>query len=215
MPAIVGHGRTGVKPPFSIGGAETTLEIRKVVVLTEEIRRDGDLVDPDGPLVRVAAGAVIRNPYAGRPSSPSLAELVGPSSELARLLAARAQAALGAPVDGYGKAAIVGLGGEQEHGVACLTSAFGDAVRDSFGGGKAWIPSATKRAAAGARIDVPTAYRHALWVRSHYDTITVSVEDAPMPNEILVVLAVTNRGRLNARLGGLEKQDVRGEDGLR
>jgi hypothetical protein len=31
----------------------------------------------------------------------------------------------------------------------------------------------------------------------------------------MVCLAVTNRGRINERLGGLRKEEVKGEDGLR
>jgi hypothetical protein len=192
-----------------------TYRVRKVVVQCEEIWLEGGRTDPNGPLRRVVAAAVIANPYAGRPWSSSLEEIVQPSAELARLLGGRCLGALDSEVEGYGKAAIVGSGGEQEHAVACLTSVFGDALRDVLGGATAWLPSTTKRAGPGAPIDIPTAYRHALWVRSHYDTATLTVADAPLPDEILVAVAVTNRGRLNARLGGLAKEDVRGEDALR
>ncbi|HZP26518.1 MAG TPA: amino acid synthesis family protein [Dehalococcoidia bacterium] len=191
------------------------LDIRKVVLYLEEVRTEGGRADDDGPLCKVAALAVIRNPYAGRPWSESLDDLVAPSGELANLLAERALGMLGGKVDSYGKGAIVGLAGEQEHANACLTSVFGDAFREAVGGAAAWLPSVTKRAGAGAPMDIPVAYRQALWVRSYYDAITVSVPDAPLPDEILVGLAVTNRGRINARLGGLAKADVKGEDGLR
>jgi hypothetical protein len=40
-------------------------------------------------------------------------------------------------------------------------------------------------------------------VRSHYDALTVSVSDAPLPDEIVVILAVASRGRLHDRVGGL------------
>jgi hypothetical protein len=191
------------------------LDIRKVVLYLEEVRSEGGRSDAEGPLNKVAALAVIRNPYAGQPWSETLDDLVTPSGELAKMLAARALSVLGGDVDGYGKGAIVGLGGEQEHANACLTSVFGDAFREAVGGAAAWLPSVTKRSGAGAAMDIPVAYRQALWVRSHYDAITVSVPDAPLPDEILVGLAVTNRGRINARLGGLAKADARGEDGLR
>ncbi|HEY2957943.1 MAG TPA: amino acid synthesis family protein [Actinomycetota bacterium] len=192
-----------------------SLEVRKLVVLVEEVRSEGGRGDDGGPLRKVAALAAARNPYAGRPWSASLEELVEPSGELAAELATAAVAALGAPVESYGKAAVVGLDGEQEHANACITSVFGDAFRAAVGGGKAWLPSVTKRAAAGASLDIPVCYRDAIWVRSHYDAVTVAVHDAPLPGEVLVGLAVTNRGRLHARLGGLAKHQVRGEDGLR
>ncbi|HXG35786.1 MAG TPA: amino acid synthesis family protein [Dehalococcoidia bacterium] len=191
------------------------LVTRKVIIVSEEVHSEGGKPDQGGPLRKVAALAVIANPYAGRPWSENLDELVQPSKELAQLLAKRALGALGGPVESYGKAAIVGLAGEQEHANACLTSVFGDAFREAIGGGKAWLPSVTKRASAGTLIDIPLAYKDALWVRSHYDAITVAVPDAPLPEEILVGLAVANRGRINARLGGLRKEEVKGEDGLR
>jgi hypothetical protein len=191
------------------------MEIRKIVVISEEVLVEGGRPSARAPLRRAAAAAVVRNPYAGRPWSEDLSELVEPSASLAQLLAERAGAALAVDVEGYGKAALVGMAGEQEHAVACLTSAFGDALREAIGGAKAWIPSVTKRGAPGASLDVPTAYRHALWVRSHYDTVTVWVGDAPAPEEIVVALAFTGGGRPHARLGGLAAADVVGEDGLR
>jgi hypothetical protein len=191
------------------------MDVRKFVVVVEEILAEGGRGDEGGPLRRVASLAVIANPYARRPWSENLDELVQPSGDLAKELARRAVEVLGGRVESYGKAALVGMAGEQEHANACLTSVFGDAFREAVGGGKAWLPSVTKRGSAGASIDIPLAYKDALWVRSHYDAITVRVEDAPGPDEILVGLAVANRGRINARLGGLRKEDVRGEDGLR
>lgn len=191
------------------------MEVRKFVVVAEEILVEGGRGDEGGPLRKVASLAVIANPYAGRPWSDKLDELVQPSGDLAKQLARRALEVLGDRVESYGKAALVGVAGEQEHANACLTSVFGDAFREAVGGGKAWLPSVTKRGSAGATLDIPLAYKDALWVRSHYDAMTVRVEDAPGPEEILVGLAVANRGRLNARLGGLRKEDVRGEDGLR
>lgn len=191
------------------------MEVRKLVTYVEDVRREGGRDDGGAPLVKVASLAVIRNPYAGRPWSESLDELIGPSGDLARTLAERALRVLGSAVESYGKAAAVGVLGEQEHANACLTSVFGDAFREAIGGGKAWLPSVTKRASAGAVIDIPLAYKDALWVRSHYDAISVRVEDAPGPDEVLVGLAVANRGRISARLGGLRKEEVKGEDGLR
>ena len=79
------------------------------------------------------------------------------------------------------------MNGEQEHGVAMLTTVFGNVMRDAAGGGKAWISSLTKRAAPGAAIDIPLAHKDALYVRSHYDGITVMLPDAPLPNELAII----------------------------
>jgi Amino acid synthesis len=179
---------------------------RKLVTYCEEIRLEGGRDDGEGPLRKVACVGVVANPYADRPWSAELDELVGPSGDLAKLLAERALEALGAPVESYGKAAIVGLRGEQEHANACLTSVFGDAFRTAIGGATAWLPSVTKRAAAGSSIDIPLCYKDEIWVRSHYDAITVSIPDAPLDDEIAVALAVANRGRIGARLGGLTRE---------
>jgi hypothetical protein len=118
-------------------------------------------------------------------------------------------------VESYGKAAIVGISGEYEHGNAFLTSAFADPVRDALGGGKAWIPSTGKRGTLGESIDIPLAHKDALYVRSHYDTMTVQFADAPNADEIVIAFAFASRGRLHARLGGLAATAISGSDGLR
>ena len=157
---------------------------------------------------------MVRNPYAGR-FSEDLSEIVGPSPELGRLFGERLNLALkGQPAESYGKAALVGVAGEYEHGNAFLTTAFANPIREALGGGKAWVPSTGKRGGPGTSIDVPLAYKDALYARSHYDTVTVTVPDAPGPDEVAVIMVVATRGRLLARLGGLTRDQVKGEDGL-
>ena len=114
----------------------------------------------------------------------------------------------------YGKGAVIGINGEQEHGVAMLTTVFGNVMREAAGGGKAWISSLTKRAAPGATIDIPLAHKDALYVRSHYDGITVTLHDAPLPDELAIICAFANRGRPHHRVGGLAAGDIKGADGL-
>jgi len=166
------------------------------------------------PLRKVAAVAIVENPYAGR-YVEDLEPLIAASECLGKELARLAVEAL-APYEAqsYGKAGIVGLDGEQEHANALLTTVFATPLRSAVGGGKAWIPSYTKRASPGATVDVPLACKDALYVRSHYDGITIALTDAPLANEIAVILGVANRGRLNARVGGLRFEDVKGQDGL-
>lgn len=189
------------------------IEVRKFVTVVEHVVREAG-IDVSPPLRKVAVAAVVRNPYAGR-YSEDLSEIVGPSRELGVELGRLLAETMGGPVQGYGKAALVGTNGELEHTHAFLTSALADHLREAVGGGKAWIASTGKRGAMGAEIDVPLAYKDALFVRSHYDTITVRVPDAPEPDEVVVILAGSNRGRPNFRLGGLALEDVKGEDGLR
>lgn len=166
------------------------------------------------PLRKAAAVLVLENPYAGR-YVKNLNQMIAASAALGRELAATALAAL-APykAQSLGKAALVGLAGEQEHGNALLTTAFAEPVRKALGGGKAWMSSMTKVGAPGTSIDVPMNCKDALYVRSHYDGMTLTLADAPMPDEIALILCLANRGRLNARVGGLRFEDIRGVDGL-
>jgi hypothetical protein len=180
------------------------LEIRKLLTVVEEIWTEGGRGD-DPPLRKAAAAAVVRNPYAGRPYSEELDEIVGPSGDLGALLGERAAEALGEPAESYGKAALVGTAGEQEHAVAIKTTVMGDAFRDAIGGATAWLPSVSKRCAPGTPVDVPLCFKDQVWVRSHYDAITVTVPDAPLADEIVLIVALASRGRLNARLGGKTK----------
>lgn len=188
------------------------LQVRKWVSVVEEVLRDGGPA-ADAPLRKAAVVAVVHNPYAGR-WSESLDELLEPSGALARELVERCVAVLRDPAESCGKAAIVGTAGEQEHGVACLTTPFGDALRAGIGG-STWVSSTSKVGAAGAEIDVPLASKDALFVREFYDAVTVRVPDGPRPDEIAVVVALANRGRLHHRIGGLAKDEATAGDGLR
>jgi hypothetical protein len=188
-------------------------EIRKWYGVVEEIHHEGGPA-PAEPLFKAAVAAVFRNPFAGT-YTEDLSELTDHSPALAAELGRRVSALLGGRlVQGYGKAGIAGTAGEQEHVVACVTTVFGDALREAVGGGTAWISSATKVAAPGTTLDIPLAYKDALFVRSHYDAITIAVPDAPRHDEILIAVGASSRGRVHHRSGGLAAQDAVG-DGLR
>jgi hypothetical protein len=179
------------------------LVVRKTFSFVEETRSAAGRGDEGGTLKKVAVCAVVRNPHAGRGYVSDLGDIVEASFEIGTTLGAEALRLLGEPPQSYGKAGLVGTNGEQEHVNAALTSVFGNAFRDAIGGGKAWITSVTKPAVAGAFIDIPLAYKDEIWVRSHYDAMTIHLPDAPHPDEMVVIAAVANRGRINARVGGL------------
>lgn len=189
------------------------LKIRRSYTLVENRMSEAGR-KADTPLRKVAAVLVVENPYAGS-YKKELSPLIAASAALGRELAAMAVKAL-APykAQSVGKAALVGIAGEQEHANALLTTAFAEPLRAALGGGKAWISSMTKVAAAGTPIDIPLACKDALFVRSHYDGMTLILPDAPMPDEIAVILCLANRGRLNARVGGLRFEELKGENGL-
>jgi hypothetical protein len=184
-----------------------TLGIRKFMGFYEEVITEGGRTDGD-PLRKAALACVIQNPFAGRAYVEDLSALVDGSVELGQILGERAVRLLGDPVESYGKAALVGTAGEQEHAVACVTSTFGDAFRAAIGGATAWLPSVSKRCTPGTAVDVPVCFKDEIWVRSHYDTVTVTVSDAPLPDEIVVIIGVASRGRMNARLGGKSKDEA-------
>ena len=192
-------------------------QIRKLIVELDETRIEmGRTIDP--PTRRALAIAVIANPYAGR-YSENLDELVAIGEELGGLLGAKCIAALGiAPgqAHSYGKAAIVGEAGELEHAAAILHPKLGAPPRPSRPpGAAALVPSAKKLGGLGTAIDVPLGHKDAAFVRSHFDAIEARVSDAPRAGEIVVAVAVTDSGRPLARIGGLQVQDIKGEDGLR
>ncbi len=189
------------------------MKIRKLVTIVEEIRADG-AKEAARPVRKAAAVAVIENPFARR-WADDLTPLVKVGEELGALLGKQAVEALAAPVESYGKAAIVGLDGEYEHAAAILHPTLGTPFRAAVGGGKAIIPSAKKLGAAGTAIDVPLHYKDAAFVRTHFDAMEVRIGDAPKPDEIVVALVVTDGGRPHPRVGGLTKGEARGEDGLR
>jgi hypothetical protein len=175
------------------------LHMRKTLLLRETVTSEMGQA-ANRPIIRAVAMAVIDNPIAGR-YVEDLTELfeagrmVGEQlmPELVRLLSQ-------SPVS-YGKGAIVGSNGEFEHGGACVHPMLGKPMRAAVGGGKAVIPSNVKVAACGASLDVPLSHKDDSWSFDHFDTITVSMPDAPKPDEIVLVLAIADGGRLHPRCG--------------
>jgi len=189
------------------------IAIRKRSLNIETIYHEGG-PPADKPLRVAAACAVIRNPYAGRYEPdllPFMAELRG----LGTLLAEELVATLGKDhVEAYSKAAIVGVNGELEHG-AVWHEAGGWAMRAVLGEPKAMVPAAKAVAQTGYRLMVPLHYIHASYVRSHYNTTEIGIQDAPRPDEILFALVMADGGRIHSRIGGLSKDKVAVHDGQR
>ena len=191
-------------------------KIRKIMTVVDEtLTEQGQSISP--PIRRAAAIAVIANPFAGL-FQEDLSELIDVGEELGQLLAERAVAALGINgrnVESYGKAAAVGENGELEHAAAIVHPKLGAPFRKVLGKGAALIPSSKKRGVPGVVLDIPLGHKDAAYVRSHFDGMEVRVNDAPRANEIMVAVAVTDSGRPLPRVGGLTKDQIKGEDGLR
>lgn len=175
------------------------MHARKVVVIRETIEAD-ELGHPCGPIARVAAMAVIENPFAEL-DQDDLSALFDLGAHLGAKLADECLRALGRPPVSYGKAALVGSAGAPEHGAALLHPRLGKPVRRAIGGGLALMPSNVKVAAMGAAIDVPIGHKDEAWSFDHIDTMTLTVADAPRAKEIIVCLAMSDGIRVRARVG--------------
>jgi Amino acid synthesis len=190
--------------------------IRKIIVIVDEVLSEqSQPITP--PTRRAAAIAVIENPFAGKFVS-DLTDLMDVGEELGGLLGERAVTALGvspSEIESYGKAALVGENGELEHAAAILHPKLGKPLRIAVEKGAALVPSSNKRGGMGTPLDIPLGHKDAAFVRSHFDGMEVRVNDAPRANEILVAVAVTDSGRPLPRVGGLQKHEIKGEDGLR
>lgn len=188
--------------------------IRKTMVVIEDIHHDG------GPSVaeprrRGAILAIVKNPFAGEyveDLQPAMDDL----KPLGLMMTDRLIEAMGGRdgIDGYGKAALAGEGGELEH-TALWHVPGGYAMRERLGEAKAIVPSSMKVGGPGTRIDIPLGHINAAYVRSHFDAMEVGLPDAPRAKELLFALAMTRGPRIHSRMGGLETSDIKAFDGLR
>ena len=192
------------------------VKIRKLVTTVDEIHSEmGKTISP--PTRRAAAIAVIQNPFAEF-YQENLEDLMSIGEQLGSLLGKRCIEALGikpSEAESYGKAALIGENGELEHGAALLHPRMGAPLRRAVGKGAALVPSSKKRGSMGDTLDIPLGHKDAAYVRSHFDSMEVRVNDAPSANEILVAIAITDSGRPLSRVGGLKAEDAEGKDGLR
>lgn len=191
-------------------------KVRKYQVVVEETHVEmGKTIEP--ATRKATAMAVIENPCAGE-YVEDLSELMDIGAEMGDELGRRAVAALGiepAQAESYGKAAIVGEGGELEHAAAVLHPSLGKPLRAAVEKGAALVPSVKKMGTLGTVIDVPLGHKDAAYVRSHFDGMEVRISDAPRRNELVVCVSVTDSGRPLPRVGGLTADEAQGQDGLR
>lgn len=196
------------------------IEIRRVWTQVEEVRHEFG-PPPAVPQWRGAVAAVLANPFAFR-YEPDLLPMMAALEPVGVAMAERLLETMGvAPnrIEGYGKGAIVGTGGELEHGALWHVPggyAMRNLLQERHGvPTRAIVPSTKKVAGPGARLDVPITHVNASYVRSHFDAIEVGVPGHPHADELVYILAMTTGPRVHARLGGLAVADVKGLDGLR
>lgn len=182
------------------------MRVRKIVTIVEEIGIEGGReVSPAARIAVVAA--VLENPWAGQ----GFVDDLGPgieanASELGALLAPQVLAALDAPAEAYGKAAVVGLDGEIEHGSALIhTLKFGDHFRKAANA-TTLLPAVEKRGPAGVVFDIPLKHITDATIRSHHQTVEVRIADAPHPGELVIALSAAAQGRPQQRLAALSTE---------
>lgn len=177
--------------------------VRKTVLYREDVLVENGR-RPARPARSAVAAAVIGNPWLGTGPDTDLApEVAVIAPVLAKALTDRLADALGGvdAIEAFGKAAIVGTAGEIEHGGALIhTPWFGNLMRD-FLEGQSIICFADVRGEAGETLVVPLWHKTAAATRSHYQTISVRVPDAPRAGEIVVIAAASTGPRPHARIG--------------
>lgn len=178
-------------------------DVRKVVVYREQLVTESG-VGPARPAQQASVAVVIRNPWAGTPAGRDLGpevERIAPG--IARLVSDTLIEMLGGvdAIEAFGKAAIVGTAGEIEHGAALIhTPYFGNLMRE-FLGGESIICFADTRADAGETLVVPMWHKTVAATRSHYQTVTTRVSDAPRADELVIVAAGSTGPRPHPRIG--------------
>jgi hypothetical protein len=183
------------------------MKVRKIVTVIEEIRTEGGReVSPPARVAVVAA--VIENPWSGQGYVEDLAPgIESHASDVGALLAPEVLAALGDPVEAYGKAAIVGLNGEIEHGSALIhTLKFGDHYRKAADA-TTLLPAVEKRGPAGVAFDIPLKHITDATIRSHHQSVEVRIADAPHPDELIIAFAAAAQGRPQQRLAPLSSEE--------
>jgi hypothetical protein len=181
---------------------------RHITTIAQDVLSEGGR-ELTTPCKRVAACGVLRNPFAGLPPIDDFSELVDLSVKAGEVLTERALAAL-APLKprGYGKAVIAGTGGDLEHGASMIHVRIGLAMRQGAGGGPALIPGNAKTGAAGTSIDIIFGGLEDSWDYDAMDSMTVTIPDAPRPDEILLIVAFLGGTRPNARIAGASPDTV-------
>ena len=176
-------------------------EIRRTILNIQDTYIEG-WKSVEKPTKLISALAVIKNPWFGQGHVENLRPVirdVGP--ELGALLTEMIMDTVGDQVEGYGKASVVGMGGELEHAQALThTLWFGNKYRAAVNA-QSYLAFANTRGAAGTSLMIPLMHKDDGGQRSHYQTIHLSVQDAPAEDEIIMALGASVGGHPNHRIG--------------
>lgn len=176
------------------------MDYRKLMVFSETVGADG-AVPALKPPTRVAACLILANPLSGSSAADAdLSPLLEIGAAAGELLTRMAQERLPTEAQAYGKAAVIGVSGQLEHGAALIHPSMGKPIRDVIGGGQALIPSNVKIGGPGTVIDVPLGHRHDAWLFDFIDTFSVYCSDGPRPDEMVAIIVLSDGGRPRPRV---------------
>ena len=179
------------------------LNLRKITKFVDKTYIEGDKKAKE-PVLLVSVAAVIKNPWHGKgfvknlkPAildlAPKLGDILVP--ELIKEIGS------GKKILAYGKAAAVGLEGENEHASAFIhTLRFGNKFRDAVGG-TSYLSFTNTRGPAGCKISVPMMHKTDSGLRPYYLTHEFTIHDAPCDDEIVIAIGGSPGGRAHARTG--------------
>lgn len=177
------------------------MKLRRTLIHRQTTYEEGGRAVPE-PTLLVAALAIIQNPWAGRgwveDLSPEVRETCPP---LGKMLTEMILKETRGRVEGYGKSSVVGMDGELEHAQALTHSLwFGNQFREAVNA-KTYLVFANTRGAAGTSMMIPLMDKDDGGRRSHYQTIHLSIPDAPANDEIIVGLGASVGGHPLHRIG--------------
>ena len=180
-----------------------SLEVRKIVRYVEKTLIEGGK-KAERPWIMAGVAAVIKNPWAGKGFVEDLrTDILALAPPLGEILVPEILDTIGGAdvVEAYGKAAIVGVNGEVEHGSGMIhTLRFGNQYRVAVQG-EAFLSFTNKRAGAGTAITIPMMHKDDAGLRSHYLTLEFHIPDAPGPDEMIIALGAASSGRPHHRIG--------------
>ena len=188
-------------------------QIRRTLLHHQTTYEEGGKTVAD-PTELVAALVIIRNPWFGLGWVEDLRPAIrdhGPV--LGKLLTDMILNVTGERLEGYGKASVVGMGGEIEHAQALThTLFFGNQYRNAVNA-KSYLAFANTRGAAGTSIMIPLMHKDDVGQRSHYQTIHLNIPDAPAEDEVVIALGASVGGHPHHRIGNryLDLEEMGGD----
>lgn len=186
-----------------IAGTLDEISVRAIRTVVEEVHFEGGTAT-DRPRKIAASYAVLKNPWLNDDTASNLTDFAAFAAPvLAKEITTRLLDHLGgaANVEAFGKAAIVGLDGEVEHGGAFIhTPFFGNIFREILGGSSI-ICFSESRAEPSESLRVPLWHKNEAATRDYYQSLEIHLPDVPHADELVVMGLAADGPRPHPRIG--------------